>query len=343
MNSKAPKVKTQSEIFSGKPDIIVKSNVISRNNDNYNDLRIGLYDIDSCIQYYFDNVIKPTVLENDVVITVPSIYGSPERWSSVQKDGYYRDKNGKIHCPIIMFKRTGMSKDRSISRNLDANFPRITKTFTKKYSTQNKYDAFSKLTNTKPTFEQYNVIIPDYVKLTYDCMIWTDYLVQLDKITEAISYAESSYWGDPQKFVFYATVSDFNNQIEVSDGQDRMVRCSFIINLNGYIVSDALQKQLNEHVKNYTIQTLKLVDGDTGENIDNNSNKNSNILPKLKDSIITNTNGKILAIVPAETDCILSDIKYTDIFGTTIDYPTGEDLIAVDPVYFYANSNVITI
>lgn len=260
MTVKKPSVPTQKEIFSGKIDPIIKSNVISKNNDNYKDLRIGLYDIDSCLQYYFDNIIKPTVLENDVQISVPSMYGSPERWSSVQKDGYFRDKNGKIHCPVILFKRVGMSKDRNLSRNLDANFPRISKTFTKQYSSQNRYDAFSKLTNIKPTYEQHNIIIPDYVKLTYDCMIWTDYLVQLDKITEAISYAESSYWGDPEKFVFYATVSDFNNQTEVSDGQDRMVRCNFTINLNGYIISDALQKQLKEHSKNYTIQTLKLIE-----------------------------------------------------------------------------------
>lgn len=260
MAVKKPPVPTQKEIFSGKIDPIIKSNVISKNNDNYKDLRIGLYDIDSCLQYYFDNIIKPTVLENDVQILVPSMYGSPERWASVQKDGYFRDKNGKIHCPVILFKRVGMSKDRNLSRNLDANFPRISKTFTKQYSSQNRYDAFSKLTNIKPTYEQHNIIIPDYVKLTYDCMIWTDYLVQLDKITEAISYAESSYWGDPEKFVFYATVSDFNNQTEVSDGQDRMVRCNFTINLNGYIISDALQKQLKEHSKNYTIQTLKLIE-----------------------------------------------------------------------------------
>ena len=36
---------------------------------------------------------------------VPVIYGSPERWKSIQKDAYYRDKKGAIMMPIIMFKR----------------------------------------------------------------------------------------------------------------------------------------------------------------------------------------------------------------------------------------------
>jgi hypothetical protein len=52
---------------------------------------------------------------------VPLIYGAPEKWKSVQKDGYYKDKNGKIMSPIIMFKRDNMEKNRSITNKLDAN------------------------------------------------------------------------------------------------------------------------------------------------------------------------------------------------------------------------------
>jgi hypothetical protein len=46
---------------------------------------------------------------------VPIIYGSPERWKSVQRDGFYRDKKGKIMMPLIVFKRTSVDKNRSIA------------------------------------------------------------------------------------------------------------------------------------------------------------------------------------------------------------------------------------
>jgi len=38
------------------------------------------------------------------------MYGSPERWKAVQKDGFHRDKNGKIQAPLIMFKRDSVEK-----------------------------------------------------------------------------------------------------------------------------------------------------------------------------------------------------------------------------------------
>ena len=73
--------------------------------DTVKPFSIGLEDLDWAIMYYFQNVIKPTVLQNGESIPVPVIYGSPEKWKSFQKDGYYRDLQGRIMAPLLMFKR----------------------------------------------------------------------------------------------------------------------------------------------------------------------------------------------------------------------------------------------
>ena len=51
----------------------------SRNSDNVKNFSIGLMDIDATIMYYFNNVIKPKVVENDEFIKVPIMYANPER------------------------------------------------------------------------------------------------------------------------------------------------------------------------------------------------------------------------------------------------------------------------
>ena len=91
--------------------------------DDVKQFSIGLRDIDETIVYYFNNVIKPSVLQNGTRKNVPIIYGSPERWAAVQKDGFYRDKNGKIQAPLIMYKRDSLEKNRSLGNKLDANNP----------------------------------------------------------------------------------------------------------------------------------------------------------------------------------------------------------------------------
>ena len=88
---------------------------VRRDNDNVKDYTVKLKDIDSAILYYLENVVLPNINNNGQSFKIPIIYGSPERWKSVREDGYYKDKDGKNQVPLIMFRRTGMSKNRDLT------------------------------------------------------------------------------------------------------------------------------------------------------------------------------------------------------------------------------------
>ncbi len=217
-----------------------RENQRTRKNDDVKDFSVGLKDIDSAIVYYFQNVIKPSVLQNGVRVPVPFIYGSPERWASVQKDGYYRDKDGKMQAPLIMFKRDSVEKNRSLGNKMDANNPIHYGVFEKKYSGKNIYDAFGILTNRIPVKEFYGVIIPDYINLVYSCTIFTEYVEQMNKIVESINFASDSYWGNPERFKFRAAIDNYTTTTELVEGNDRTVKTTFQIKMAGYVVSDAI-------------------------------------------------------------------------------------------------------
>jgi len=213
-------------------------------NDTIKRFSVGLRDIDETIIYYFNNVIKPSVIQNGVKVNVPIVYGSPERWKSVQKDGFYRDKNGKIMTPLIMFKRDSLEKNRNLGNKLDANSPNNFGIFKKHFSRKNVYDKFAVVTNREPIDEYYGVIIPDYVTLTYSCVIFTNYVEQMNKIVEAINFASDSYWGDPNKFSFRAMIDNYTTSTELAQGQDRAVKTTFNISMIGHIVSDTINASI---------------------------------------------------------------------------------------------------
>ena len=217
-----------------------RENQRTRKNDDVKDFSVGLKDIDSAIIYYFQNVIKPSVIQNGIKIPVPFIYGSPERWASVQKDGYYRDKDGKMQAPLIMFKRDSVEKNRALGNKMDANNPIHYGVFEKKYSRKNTYDAFGILTNRIPIKEYYGVIIPDYINITYSCTVFTEYVEQMNKIVEAINFASDSYWGDPERFKFRAAIDNYTTTTELVEGNDRTVKTTFQIKMAGYIVPDTI-------------------------------------------------------------------------------------------------------
>ncbi len=215
---------------------------ISRNSpavaDDVKNLSVGLMDMDSAIMYYFNEVIKPSVEINDEKVKVPCIYASPERWTSIQKQGFLRDKKRQIITPLIVYKRTGMEKNTDISIDkLDANKPNIFYSFEKKFSDFNRYDKFSVLQNINPGKEYYNVAMPDYVTLTYEFIIWTSYIEQMNTIVEKINYSDGAYWGEPGKMRFRTSIESFADASEVEG--ERLIKTTFSVSLYGYILPES--------------------------------------------------------------------------------------------------------
>ena len=223
--------------------------------DDVKPFYVGLKDLDETIIYYFDNIIRPFVIQNGERIAVPVVYGDAEKWKSVQKDGYYRDKNGKIMAPLITFRRTGFDPVRSLGNKLDANFPLNFGVFQKKFSQRNVYDNFSVLTNRKPQVQYYGVIYPDFVNLTYSLTVYTYYIEQMNRIIESINYAANSYWGDPERFKFRTTIDNYTTAVELQQNTDRVVKSTFDLKLYGYLVPDSINKDINNTVKTFFNKT----------------------------------------------------------------------------------------
>ena len=227
---------------------------LSQRDDNYKQFSVGLEDIDSTIIYYFENVIQPFVYQNGERVVVPTVYGAPERWKSFQKDGYYRDSKGAIMMPIIVFKRDSITRNRSLPTKIDAENAQIYSSWQKQYNSKNFYSNFNVLNNRVQDKQFIANVVPDYVNLQYSVIVQTYYTDQLNKIVEAINYASDSYWGDPERFKFKATIDGFNSISEVTQGEQRAVRSTFNINMYGYIIPDTIQKDLNS-IKKYNAKS----------------------------------------------------------------------------------------
>ena len=208
------------------------------------DISIGLEDMDQAIQYYFDNVIKPTVIQNGNRIEVPVIFGDAEKWKSVQNDGFYRDKDGKGMAPLIMFRRTNIEKNRTLGNKIDGNKAHLFNVFETKYNQKNFYDNFGVLTNRQPSKQYYVSVVPDYVTVTYECILFTNFIEQNNKLIEAIEFASDSYWGDFNRWHFRTKIDSFAMSNTVEQGADRAIKTNFSMTLSGYLVADTVNKEM---------------------------------------------------------------------------------------------------
>ena len=195
---------------------------------------VNLFDIDYAIMSYLEDVVLPDLDDNGKALKMPVIYGNSERWNGARRQGVYRDNKGKIQLPLMMIRRTSVSKNDSMPMlNRHVSYQGITK-----YSKSNRYDRFTLLGNIAPKYEVYKITMPDYVEINYDCMGWTNYLEHLNVVIESLTYAADEYWGDKQKFKFITTVNDYNVVNEVGEGTERINRVEFSLNVKAYLLPE---------------------------------------------------------------------------------------------------------
>lgn len=212
--------------------------------DKEKDFYIGIKDIDEAVYYYFNNVLKLSVVQNNARVNVPVIYGTPENWKSVQADGYYRDENGKMMAPLLMFKRSNITQNRNLGYKLDGNLVHNVQTFKSGFNKNNYYSNFNVLNSRSPETKYIVSVTPDYITITYQCILWTYFVEQMDKLIEAVNFASRSYWGDPNRFQFLSSIESFEDAISYDIGENRAVRSNFNLTINGYLIPDSINKKL---------------------------------------------------------------------------------------------------
>ena len=195
---------------------------------------ITLFDIDYAMMSYLEDTVLPTLDDNGKALKIPVIYGNSERWNGSRRQGVFRDSKGKLQLPLMMIRRNTVSKDETMPfLRRGVYYQTISK-----YSKDNRYDHFSVLGGAvKPKRELYNILMPEFIEISYECMAWTTYTEQLNQVIEALNFT-GQYWGDKDKFKFRTQVTDYNVINEVGDGTERINRVEFNLITKAYLLPE---------------------------------------------------------------------------------------------------------
>jgi hypothetical protein len=216
---------------------------IRRDKDKVKSLGITLYDIDFAVKSFIDKTIQIKVEDNGESISVPTIYANAEKWASIQKDGFLKDKKGKTLAPLITFRRNGINIVPEMRRNKVATTNQIRYIMKQPYSVNQPYDKFSTLYDNKKSYEYFATPAPDYVDVTYDFIMWCEYQTQLNYLIENFIYYGGQSFGETNFFKFATNLENVTMEDSNTTGQDRLVRASFQLTVHGYLVPKDISTQ----------------------------------------------------------------------------------------------------
>ena len=209
---------------------------IRRDKDKVKSLGITLYDIDFAVKSYIDQKIQLKVEDGGETITVPTIYANSEKWASIQKDGFLKDKKGKTLAPLITFRRSGVNIVPEMRRNKVATIDQIRYIMKRPYNPNAPYDRFSLQYDKNKPYEYFATPAPDYVDVTYDFIMWCEYQTQLNYIIENFIYFAGKSFGEKNFFKFATNLESLAMEDSNTTGQDRLVRANFQLMVHGYLV-----------------------------------------------------------------------------------------------------------
>jgi len=209
---------------------------VRRDKDRTRSIGTTLYDIDFAIKSFIDQKIQLMVEDNGEYIPIPTIYANAEKWASIQKDGFLKDKKGKTIAPLITFRRSGVTVKQELKRNKVASQYQLSYVFQQKYNRVTPYDRFNLLNNKKKSSEYFLTPIPDYVDVSYDFIIWCEYQNQLNYVIENFIYFGGQSFGEKNFFKFSTNLDSVAIEDNNTTGQDRLVRATFQLTAHGYLL-----------------------------------------------------------------------------------------------------------
>ena len=220
---------------------------------------ITLKDIDSAILNYIKNVIKPKVREANETIDVSVMYGNEERWKAVRKRGVMRDKNGSLILPLIMLKRTEVSRNdlSGQSYSHDVTGENIQVVRNSSWSKKNRYDRFSVQTGKTPVYENLITTMPTFNDITYEFVLWTNFIEQMNPLVETFVDQSHTYWGDSEDYKFLSTIDTITDASEMNVDGERFVKSTFSVVSKAYLLPDEINSVVTNRISNMRKRVTK--------------------------------------------------------------------------------------
>ena len=107
------------------------------------------------------------------------------------------------------------------------------------WSDSNRYDRFAVLTGQKPVMETVKTGMPDFINATYEVAMMTNYIEQMNGLTELMLQHLKTYFGDSTSYKFLSDLEgDITDASTMESNGERFIRSDFSMSIRGYILPE---------------------------------------------------------------------------------------------------------
>ena len=216
--------------------------------------------------------MKPIVREANETLKIPVYYGNEERWKAVRKRGVLRDKNNSLILPLIMLRRTELSRNdlsgQSFPHDIRRQYVDVVRN--SRWSKDNQYDRFSVQQGVQPTYDVITTGMPNYTDVTYEFVLWTNFIEQMNPLIEVFEENNNTYWGDSSDYRFMCNIDSIQDASEMNQDGERFIKSEFTMITKAYLLPEDTNSVVTNKISNLkkTLSPSKVSFGYEGDATD---------------------------------------------------------------------------
>ena len=106
------------------------------------------------------------------------------------------------------------------------------------WSKDNRYSRFATQIGDMPVYENLVTSIPNYVNITYEFVLWTNFIEQMNPLIEAFMEYDKTYWGDVDTYRFISTLDSVSDASEMDSKGERFIKSTFSLISKAYLLPE---------------------------------------------------------------------------------------------------------
>ena len=119
-----------------------------------------------------------------------------------------------------------------------------------RWSKDNQYDRFSVQRGVQPVYENVVTGMPNYADITYEFVLWTNFIEQMNPLVESFVDQSNTYWGDSTDLKFLCVLENISDASEMNQDGERFIKSTFSLTTKAYLLPEYLNSVVTNKVSN---------------------------------------------------------------------------------------------
>ena len=92
--------------------------------------------------------------------------------------------------------------------------------------------------------------MPNYTDVTYEFVLWTNFIEQMNPLVESFVDQSHTYWGDGTNNKFLCTIDSVSDASEMNQDGERFIKSTFTVTSKAYLLPEYLNSVITNKVSN---------------------------------------------------------------------------------------------